>query len=98
MEKDSSNIQKDERIDRFGAVASSLCALHCAICALLPTVFAALGLGMLLSQTAEWFFTLVAVSFALGALIFGWRTHRSHVVVGLLGLGIIGIEFGTPSR
>lgn len=83
--------QNNERIDQAGAVASTLCAIHCAICALLPAAFGALGLGMLLSQTAEWAFTIVAVSIAGGALILSWRQHRSVAVAGLLSLGIVGL-------
>ena len=83
--------QNNERIDQAGAVASTLCAIHCAICALLPAVFGALGLGMLLSQTAEWAFTLVAVSIAAGALVLSWRQYRSVAVAGLLSLGIVGL-------
>ena len=83
--------QNNERIDQAGAVASTLCAIHCAICALLPAAFGALGLGMLLSQTAEWAFTIVAVSIAVGALVLSWRQHRSVAVAGLLSLGIVGL-------
>lgn len=83
--------QNNERVDQAGAVASTLCAIHCAICALLPAAFGALGLGMLLSQTAEWAFTLVAVSIAAGALVLSWRQYRSVAVAGLLSLGIVGL-------
>ena len=83
--------QNNERIDQAGAVASTLCAIHCAICALLPAAFGALGLGILLSQTAEWAFTIVAVSIAGGALVLSWREHRSVAVAGLLSLGIVGL-------
>ena len=83
--------QNNERVDQAGAVASTLCAIHCAICALLPAAFGALGLGMLLSQTAEWAFTIVAVSIAFGALVLSWRQHRSVAVAGLLSLGIVGL-------
>ena len=83
--------QNNERVDQAGAVASTLCAIHCAICALLPAAFGALGLGMLLSQTAEWAFTLVAVAIAAGALVLSWRQHRSLAVAGLLSLGIVGL-------
>jgi hypothetical protein len=91
MKASTSDSKKDERIDRFGMVASSLCALHCAVCALLPAAFGALGLGMLLNQEAEWAFTIIAITFALGALVFGWRQNRSYAVAGLLSLGIVGL-------
>ncbi len=80
-----------ERVDRIGAVASSLCAVHCAICALLPAAFGALGVGALLGQEAEWIFTLVAIGFAAGALVLGWRRHRSVGVATLLVIGMMGL-------
>lgn len=80
-----------DRLDRVGAVASSLCAVHCAVCALLPAAFGALGMGALLGHEAEWVFMLIAVAFAAGALISGWRRHRSVWVAGLLALGIAGL-------
>ena len=85
------NRAPNEWTDRLGAVASSVCALHCAICALLPAAFAALGVGALLTHEAEWLLTLVAVLFGAAALNLAWRTHRSIRVAGLLVVGIIGL-------
>ncbi|MGK0362623.1 MAG: hypothetical protein ACI9U2_004944 [Bradymonadia bacterium] len=79
------------RVDSVGAVASGLCAVHCAVCALLPALFGTLGLGMLLGHKAEWIFTLTAIAFGVGALVLGWRRHRSARVVFVLGLGIVGL-------
>ena len=81
----------DELTDRLGSVASTLCAVHCAICAFLPVIFTAVGLNFLLNQSAEWLFSLVAIAFGLGALILGWRRHRSKTVAILLTLGVVGI-------
>ena len=78
-------------MDRFGAFAGSLCALHCAACALLPSLFAALGVAFLLSSMVEWGLTLMAVGVAGTALVFGWLRHRSWKVAVLLGLGILGL-------
>ena len=86
------------RLDRFGAVASNLGAGHCAVCALLPTAFGALGLGLLLSHETECVFTLVAVVFAAGALLLGWRRHPSVLVAGLLAPGIVGLLASRASR
>lgn len=82
---------RHERADRIGALASTVCAVHCAVCALLPVAFGALGLGFLLGHEAEWGFTLIAVFFAAAALVAGWRRHRSRGVALLLMLGIVGL-------
>jgi len=78
-------------VDRLGAVASGLCAAHCAASALLPSVLSAMGLGALLGHEAEWGFTIVAVVLAAAALILGWRRHQSRPVMVLLGAGITGL-------
>ena len=77
--------------DRVGAVASGLCAVHCALCAFAPIVFGALGLGVLLSHEAEWALTLFAVAFGIGALLLSWRRDGSKLVASLLVLGIVGL-------
>lgn len=78
-------------VDRLGAVASTLCAVHCAVCALLPALFGALGVGFLLSHTVEWGLSAVAIAFGAGALMLGWRRHRSRMVAALLLGGIVGL-------
>ncbi len=80
-----------EWTDRFGSVASSACAVHCAVCAFLPVAFSAVGLGFLLGEQTEWLFAIVAIVFGLGALILGWPQHKSKQVASLLILGIVGI-------
>ena len=82
---------EEGRVDKIGALASSLCAIHCALCALLPAAFGAIGLGFLMGHEAEWAFTLFAIAFAGGALALGWRRHRSRAVVAVLLLGIVGL-------
>jgi hypothetical protein len=82
---------KNEGIDRMGALASSLCAIHCAACALLPTAFGALGVDFLLGHKSEWLFTLIAIAFAVGALVMSWRQHRSRAIALLLIVGIAGL-------
>jgi len=85
------NANQEPWIDRFGATASSLCAVHCAVCALLPAAFAALGLGVLLSHKAEFGLALVAIVLGLFAMRLAWKTHRSPQVTALLALGILGL-------
>ncbi len=83
--------------DRFGATASFLCALHCA---LLPLIFAALpalGLSFLADHAFERAFVGFSVSLAITSLIFGFRRHHRLVaflfmIPGVLLL-IIGVAF-----
>ena len=77
--------------DRLGALASGACAVHCAISALLPSAFAAIGLGALLGHEAEWVFTVIAIALAAAAFFYGWRKHKSAKVGVAFMLGISGL-------
>lgn len=80
------------RIDGAGALASSLCAVHCMVGAVLPAALGSLGFGFLLGHEVEWAFTAAALAFASAALVLGWRRHRSPIVAALFVLGIMGLE------
>lgn len=85
--------------DRFGATASFLCALHCA---LLPAVIAllpALGLGFLADHAFERVFVIFSVALAVTSLFFGFRRHQRlaaflfmipGVVLLIIGVAIAG--------
>jgi hypothetical protein len=79
------------RVDRWGALASATCAVHCVLSAFLPQALAAVGLGILLGHEAEWGLTLVALVFASAALYLGYRKHRSARVAATLGAGIVAL-------
>lgn len=78
-------------IDNVGTFASGICAVHCGLAAFLPGLFTMVGLDMLAGHEAEWGFTIVAIGFALGAMILGWQKHRTPQIVGLFAAGIIGL-------
>lgn len=78
-------------IDRLGALASTACAVHCLLAALLPGAIAALGLGVVLGHDAESAFTLTAVAIASLALVLGWPKHRSGRIAATLVFGIVGL-------
>lgn len=89
--------------DRVGAIASFLCAIHCA---LLPFVLAALpliGLEFLADHRFERIFVLSASALAALVLVRGYRRHRRTLplrmaVPGLvlLLLGVAFIDIGSP--
>lgn len=62
--------------DRFGATASFICALHCALLPLVIAVLPALGLGFLADHAYERMFIAFASVLALGSLALGFRRHR----------------------
>ncbi len=62
--------------DRVGAVASFLCALHCAALPFVIALLPALGLSFLADHRFERIFIACASGLALTALIRGYRRHR----------------------
>lgn len=84
--------ESSQNLDRAGSVASTLCAIHCAFCALLPAALPALGLGFLLGHTVEWAFTIFAILCAIFVLYLGRARYREKplpallLVAGILGL------------
>jgi len=73
--------------DRVGIVASTLCAVHCVATALLVGVS---GVGALFAdERVEVAFCVCAVSVALGALVRGWRRHRSWMPGSVGSFGIV---------
>ncbi len=91
MAAEASLATNNERVDRFGMFASTACALHCAVCALVPAAFATLGLDILLDEKFEWLLTIVAVTFGVLAMAMGWRRHRNLRVMAILSVGIAGL-------
>ena len=79
----------NEWTDRLGSIASSVCAVHCALCGLLPIALTTFGLGFLISHEVEWLFSITAILLGLVAAVLGWRQHRSFRVVSVLGIGIV---------
>lgn len=83
MAKPALNVEK---LDRAGAVASFLCAIHCALMPIVITLLPLLGLSFLASEPVEW--ALLAASAALGSwsLCLGFRQHRSRRVFMILAV------------
>src|ERR1700755_1189889 len=80
--------------DRLGAMASFLCAVHCA---LLPFVLAALpafGLGFLADHGFEHGFIFCATLLALVTLVHGYRRHRARRALALLIPGLVLLWIG----
>jgi len=69
-------------LDKAGAWASGLCAIHCAAVALAPGLLMAVGLGGALTHEFEWATTGAAVLIGILAGIQGFRTHGSWGILG----------------
>lgn len=85
---------KINSLDRFGSIASTVCAIHCALS---PIIFGLLPLIGGANANERWlepFFVLAAGGLAVTALARGYAVHHRRSVAGLFALGFAGIVAG----
>lgn len=80
--------------DRFGASASFLCAVHCALLPAVIAILPALGLGFLADHGFERGFVAFASVLALTTAMFGFRRHRRFRAFWFLVPGLILLVLG----
>jgi hypothetical protein len=80
--------------DRLGALASFLCAIHCALLPFVLAVLPLLGLGFLASHGFERGFVLFACVLALSSLVGGYRRHRRPLPLRLALTGLVLLLMG----
>ena len=78
-------------VDKFGMLASSMCAVHCLLTAFLPGILLILGLDFLMTSKTEWIFSLFAVALAGLALWTGYKKHNSKLIALTFIIGMTGI-------
>src|SRR5471030_1074854 len=88
------NVVKETRrvnLDKVGAVASTLCAIHCLLTGVALGVLSVLGLGFIGSTTADIIFLSVTLSVASIAIFTGIRRHKSLVPAAFFAGGVVAI-------
>lgn len=90
---DAVRSSRADTLDKFGATASLLCAVHCALLPFAITLLPLAGLAFLADERIEW--ALLGLSGLVGttSLCLGYREHRSKGALALLaaGLGLLAI-------
>ncbi len=76
-------------LDRFGALGSLLCAVHCAVLPMLLAAAPALGLSFWLSGEVEAVIVVFVTLLGLFSLILGYRRHRAMQALALLVPGLL---------
>lgn len=76
-------------IDRVGAGASFICAVHCAALPIVIAVLPAIGLGVFANHAFERAFVTFAAILAITSLLTGFRRHRRLRAFGFLVPGIV---------
>lgn len=84
-------------VDRVGASASLLCAIHCAALPFVLVLLPFVGLGFLANDTFERAFVVVASVLALFALTRGFRHHQQPLPLVMGGFGIALLALGVSS-
>jgi len=77
-----------EKLDRAGATASFLCAIHCALMPFVITMLPLLGLSFLASEPVEWTLLLSSATLGTLSLCAGFRQHKSRRVFAVLGMAL----------
>lgn len=80
--------------DRLGAVASFLCAVHCALLPFVIALLPLLGLEFLADHAFERGFVLFAATLATTTLVTGHRKHRRRLPLMLAVPGLLLLVLG----
>ncbi len=83
-----SDEQAVDKLDRAGATASFLCAIHCALMPFVVTMLPLLGLSFLASEPVEWALLLSSATLGSLSLCAGFKEHGSRRVFALLGIAL----------
>ena len=86
------------KLDRAGATASFLCAIHCALMPLVITLLPLLGLSFLASEPVEWGLLLASASLGSLSLCLGFRQHQSRRAFVILGVALVLLVAGRISE
>jgi MerC mercury resistance protein len=82
-------------VDRIGMIASTLCAIHCAVVPVLLTSLPLIGLGFLANQWFEWGMILFALIVGIGSLAWSFlHTHRRPAPLILFIAGFVYVVSG----
>lgn len=81
-------------LDKVGACASAICAVHCALTGLALGLLSVFGLGFLGNPAVDYIFIGTALFVGLFAVRHGVAKHRSYVPASIFALGILSIVCG----
>ncbi|MBB1089484.1 MerC domain-containing protein [Lysobacter sp. SG-8] len=85
-------------IDRFGALGSLLCAVHCALLPILIATLPSLGIAGWLDDRFEVAFVVFATALGLFSVIWGYRRHGAVRALSLLLPGLAVLWIGVLYR
>ena len=87
-------IQSRVDVDKVGAYASAICAVHCLLTGVALGLLSFAGLGFLGSVWADIAFLSIAVLVATVAIVHGIRKHHSYKPAMLFVAGLVSVVLG----
>lgn len=81
-------------LDKVGACASAICAVHCALTGLALGLLSVMGLSFISSPIVDVIFVGTAVIVGISAVRHGIRHHKSYIPATIFALGIASIAIG----
>ena len=75
-------------VDKLGALASAVCAVHCLLTGVALGLFSVAGLGFVGSVVADAVFLLIAIAVGGTAIVHGARKHHSVVPALIFVVGL----------
>jgi hypothetical protein len=83
-----------EALDKFGATASFLCAIHCAIMPMVIALVPLMALSILASEAVEWVLFGLSAMMATGSVCWGYKKHKSRKTLAVLACGLALLSAG----
>lgn len=84
---------KGQLLDRIGATASAICAVHCVLTGIALGLLSSLGFGFFANPLIDFLFIGIAVSVGLVAMIHGVRRHKSWGPATVYVAGLLSVVF-----
>ncbi len=81
-------------LDRVGAAASFLCAIHCAVMPMVITLMPLMALSILASEAVEWILFGISAILATGSICWGYKKHRSRTILAILACALALLSAG----
>lgn len=75
------------KLDKFGIIASILCAIHCAILPILVIFLPTFFLSLFVNEYTEWIFLMVSFFIGIWSLCLGYSKHKSIKSLTLISIG-----------
>ena len=76
-------------VDKWGAFASGLCAVHCLLVGVAFGLLPVIGLGFIATHEAEFAFFSAAILFGIWAIASGRRKHGSWLPAKVFATGLV---------